>query len=261
MVERSNNGIRKPIMMLKSREGSGVLYPGKNVAILRRKRIALNGNLAFSPGDSISINGETYVIMNPNPTYFKDFADRGAQIVQPWDAAAIIRYCNITPGMTILESGAGSGALSYAILSALGNSGSLVTIEREQRYMDLARRNLDSIATFENWSLIKGDMTNIKLERMFDAAILDLPEPWSVIRNVSSSLKPGSMMSCYLPTFNQVEKTVMSFEKEGVRHLETFELIKRDLLVRESAVRPDNKVIGHTAFLVFAIRTSGVVFD
>jgi len=260
MAEKIDGIKPRPTLVLKSRAYTGILYTEGNLAVVHGKKIPLKPNMAISPGDTILLENNIYVVLEPNPVFFKDFADRGAQIIQPWDAAALIAYTNIHPGMNVLESGAGSGALSFSILSSLGGSGMLVTVERDERYVTMARNNVEAYGEFKNWRLLKGDVSNIKLDILFDAAVLDIPEPWNVLHNVSSYLKPGSMLSCYLPTYNQVERTVMSFESSGFYHLETFELMKRDLLVRESAVRPDNNIIGHTAFLVFGIRTSGMTF-
>ena len=261
MAENTKIDSTGRILILKSSDDSGLLYTGANVAVIRGKKVQLDSNLAVSPGDTISIGRDRYIAMAASPVYFKDFAERGAQIIQPWDASIIIRYCNIGPEMNVLEAGAGSGALSYSILTSLGNIGSLVTIEKEQKYVELAKKNLSTISDFKNWILINGDITTVKLDRKFDAAVLDIPEPWNALENISRYVRPGSIISCYLPTFNQVEITVLSLHKFGFYYLETFEIVKRNLLVRESSVRPDNNMIGHTAFLVFAVRLSGIAFD
>ncbi|MCW6171013.1 MAG: methyltransferase domain-containing protein [Thermoplasmatales archaeon] len=261
MAENTKIDSKGRILLLKSDDASGLLYTETNLAIIRGKKVQLDSNLAISPGDTISIGRDQFIAMPPGPVYFKDFAERGAQIIQAWDASIIIGYCKISPRMNVLEAGAGSGALSYSILTALGNNGTLVTVEKEQKYIELAKKNLSSISDFNNWTLVNEDIATVKLDRKFDAVVLDIPEPWNSIENLSRYVRPGSIVSCYLPTFNQVEKTVLSLHKFGFYYLETFEIVKRNLLVRESAVRPDNNMIGHTAFLVFAVRLSGIVFD
>ena len=56
--------------------------------------------------------------------------------------------------MNVLEAGAGSGALSYSILTSLANIGSLVTIEKEQKYVELAKKNLSTISDFKNIAVL-----------------------------------------------------------------------------------------------------------
>ncbi len=81
-----------------------------------------------------------------------------------------------------------------------------------------------------------------------------MPEPWECVDNLKNNLKFGGYFITYSPTFNQAEKNVLSLNKNNFTVLETVELIKRNILVRENATRPDNNIIGHTAFITIAVK-------
>lgn len=244
-------------LLLRSGKSSALLDQKTNSVEFKGKKLQLEPNLIISPGDVVTIKGEQFVALGPDPIFFREFARRTAQIIQPWDAAAIISYCSISPGKKVLESGAGSGALSASILHALGKTGQLTTIEIEQTNIDAARENVLKTSSLDNWNIVHSDISEYDSDDRFDAAVLDLPEPWEVVGKVAKYLRIGGRICCYSPTYNQLEKNVKALKENGFHVFENMELMKRTILVRENATRPDNDVIGHTAFMTFAVKLSG----
>lgn len=228
-----------------------------NTVIMKGKKLQLPPNIVVSAGDRVLIKGEEFTAFEPDPLFFKEYAKRTAQIIQPWDAATIILYLAITPGKKVLESGAGSGALSLAILEALGETGHLTTVELDEVNVDVAKENVLNANPAKNWSLLHSEIESFNTEEKYDAVVLDLPEPWNAVRVLSRFVKSGGRICCYSPTYNQLEKNVKALEESGFEVIENLELFKRRILVRENSTRPDNDVIGHTAFMTFAFRLSG----
>lgn len=245
------------MLFLKSNKSTGLFDPGKNLATIHGKEYRIPANLVVSAGDVLEIRGEKFTAFHPDPSNFGEFAARTAQIIQPWDAAAIIHYCNISPGHRVLESGVGSGALSAAILNAIGKEGHLTTVEMDNRNIENARGNLQLISEFRNWELVNSRIGDFASADKFNSIVLDIPEPWEVVGKLSKNLINGGKICCYSPTFNQTEKSVAALKKNGYLVTESMEIIKRGLLVRENATRPDNGIIGHTAFMTFAVKLSG----
>lgn len=244
-------------LLLKSSRSIAILDTDDNTLRLKGKSFNLNPGLVIGVGDIITVQGEKFTVLPPDPVHFKDFSRRSAQIIQPWDAAAIIHYCSITPGKRVLESGCGSGALSLAILDAIGKQGTLTSVERDKSNIEIAVENVETVRNTDNWTLINSSIEQFSGTDRFDAVILDVPEPWNVIAKLSSNLGTGGKICCYSPTFNQLEKSNDALKKAGFYVLENFELLKRDFLVRPEATRPDNNIIGHTAFLTFGMKLSG----
>ena len=52
---------------------------------------------------------------------------RGAQVIYPKDQAMIVATADVRPGCTVVEAGAGSGALTTALLNAVGPTGHVVS--------------------------------------------------------------------------------------------------------------------------------------
>ncbi|WP_175266657.1 methyltransferase domain-containing protein [Acidiplasma cupricumulans] len=185
---------------------------------------------------------------------FYRISGRRTQTILPVDAAYIIYTGSINGSKKILESGVGTGNLSYSILNSINASGKLVSVDIDKQNIENARKNVYSLINPNNWELINGDIKTFKTEELFDTIILDMPEPWECVDNLKNNLKFGGYFITYSPTFNQAEKNVLSLNKNNFTVLETVELIKRNILVRENATRPDNNIIGHTAFITIAVK-------
>lgn len=245
------------MLFLKSPKNTGLFDPDRNTAIIKGKEIRIAPNLVVSSGDILSIRGEEFVVMKTDPSNFGEFSNRTAQIIQPWDAAAIIQYTDIGPGSKVLESGAGSGALSATILRSIGPNGKLTTVELDRKNIENARNNVSLMHKFENWKLVESSIEDYTTEELYEAIILDIPEPWKSVGTLSKNLVNGGKICCYSPTYNQLERNVASLKRSGYFVLENLELMKRDILVRDTSTRPDNDIIGHTAFMTFAVKLSG----
>ena len=249
------------IYILYSRTGSGTLDTEKRTATVKGKDHHLDPGLEVLPGDSISVGGERFVVKYPGPYDFSSATKRIAQIIQPWDAGVILSYSSIGPGSNVLESGIGSGSLSYQVLRAIGETGSLTSVEINPSYIKLARENVSRLlqdTIMKRWTTVEGDISEYRADGKFGSCILDVPEPWAALKNVSALLKTGAILCFYCPTFNQTEKTVNALDSSGFHFLDSFEILSRNILVRNNATRPDNDVIGHTAFLSFALKLTGI---
>jgi tRNA (adenine57-N1/adenine58-N1)-methyltransferase len=246
-----------PTFIVKSKNDTGLFDASRNLIRLKGKEIQLEPNLVLGVGDRVRIKGEEYTVLEADPVFFPDYASRTAQIIQPWDSAVIVQYCSITPGKNILESGIGSGALSLSILKALGDTGKLTTVEINKGYLEKALLNVKISTSTDNWNIVEGSIENFRTDDRFDAVVLDVPEPWAAVPYVSSLLKNGGKICTYSPTYNQLEKNCSSMRHNGFFVFANIEIIKRDILVRDNATRPDNNIIGHTAFMSFGIKLSG----
>lgn len=244
------------MFILKGIKEWGTLDSQNNVVYLKGKIFDLPKNIVVSPGDVLELRNERYDVLPFTPSLYQHVSERKAQIVQPHDAAYIIMKSGIIGGSNVLESGIGSGALSSYILWAIGENGTLTGVDIDEEAIEIAEKNLSKFFSLSNW---KGKIGDIRYDSFFeekDAIVLDIVDPWNAISNVKKILKVGGCLVTYSPTFNQTEKTVMEMKRQNMLVLETTEIIKRDLIVREESTRPDHNVIGHTAFLTFALKRS-----
>ena len=86
-----------------------------------------------------STQGVPYLALRPLLSDFVLSMPRGATIVYPKDAAAIVGLADLYPGARVLEAGVGSGALSCSLLRAVGDQGVVSSYERREDFADVAR--------------------------------------------------------------------------------------------------------------------------
>ncbi len=231
----------------------GKLYD--DFALIKGEKINVPKYKIIEPGDIIKLKGMEFIVLEPQPAYFSHVNLRKTQSIADKDISYMIFKTGIKPGMNILEIGIGIGTMSYALLNILNNNGSLTSIDVNPENIDISEKNVEEVIDTQNWRIINGDIKKIAGE-IFDAIVVDIPDPWNYMDSIASSLKPGGRVSFYLPNFNQLEKTVLSMEKNSIYHEESVELIKRNIIVRENATRPDNRMIGHTAYISIGIKKS-----
>ena len=189
---------------------------------------------------------------------FADYAlkmPRGAQVVYPKDIGPILVLTDVFPGSRVIEAGTGSGALTLALVSAVGPQGCVVSYELRPEHRDRAVANIEAFHgdVPPTLHLREGDLRDVAATgERFDRAVLDLPQPWDMLEAVAAVLEPGGVLCCYLPTTVQVQQVVLAFEPAGFRHLETVETLQRSWHVTERSVRPDHRMVGHTGFLTVA---------
>ena len=182
---------------------------------------------------------------------------RGATIVYPKDAAMIVGVADVFPGAKVIEAGVGSGALSISLLRAIGSEGELSSFERREDFADIAREN---VSTYfgklpSQWKLTVGSVQESSTDRKYDRVILDMLAPWECVAFASEVLRPGGVFLAYVATTTQLSATAEALKEDG-RFTEPLssETIVRDWHHEGLAVRPMQRMIGHTGFLIVSRR-------
>ena len=178
---------------------------------------------------------------------------RGATIVYPKDAAMIIGMADIFPGARVLEAGVGSGALSISLLRAVGEHGLLHSIERRADFADNARSNVESYFQINpaNWRLTVGDLQEQEVDGEFDRVILDMLAPWECVDTAARALRPGGVFMSYVATTTQLSAVAEAIKEDGrFTEPESSETLVRGWHHEGLAVRPQQRMIGHTGFLI-----------
>jgi tRNA (adenine57-N1/adenine58-N1)-methyltransferase catalytic subunit len=182
---------------------------------------------------------------------------RGATIVYPKDAAMIVGVADIYPGARVLEAGVGSGALTLSLLRAVGPKGFVHSVERRQDFADNATANLTDYFTGlpENWRLDIGSVQDQSFSEKFDRVILDMLAPWECIEMAAEVLRPGGVFLAYVATTTQLSATAEAIKSDGhFTEPESSETIVRGWHHEGLAVRPQQRMIGHTGFLIHSRR-------
>ena len=182
---------------------------------------------------------------------------RGATIVYPKDAALIVGFSDIFPGARVLEAGVGSGALTLSLLRAVGPSGSVHSVERREEFAANATSNIENYfgGRPANWSLAIGSVQEQEFDHEFDRVILDMLAPWECVEMAAKVLRPGGVFMAYVATTTQLSATAEALKDDGhFTEPESFESMVRGWHHEGLAVRPQQRMIGHTGFLIFSRR-------
>jgi len=178
---------------------------------------------------------------------------RGATIVYPKDAAMIVGLADIYPGARVLEAGVGSGALTISLLRAVGPTGKVNSIERRADFAENAHSNVSNYFGEKptNWSLSVGDLQDQNYESEYDRVVLDMLAPWECVDLAARALRPGGVFLAYVATTTQLSVTAEALKDDGrFTEPESNETIVRGWHHEGLAVRPQQRMIGHTGFLI-----------
>ncbi len=181
---------------------------------------------------------------------------RTAQVVYPKDIGPILVWADLYPGARVVEAGVGAGALSLAILRAIGSEGELISYELREDFAQLAEKNVTRyFGKAANWTVKVADVALELEEKEMDRVILDLPEPWQVIERAWKALRPGGILLCYLPTVLQVKSLVDALrEDRRFACVETSETLMRFWHFKGMSARPQHRMVAHTGFITTARR-------
>ena len=202
------------------------------------------------PGTAVTWAGASFRATRPALPDLLGHLRRKAQIVTPKDAMYLLYLAGVGPGHHVAEAGSGSGALTTVLAYSVGTEGHVVSFDRRGEFLDVARRNVAAAGLADRVEFHERDVQSAGIEGgPFDAIVLDLPEPWSVIPSARSCLRAGGRVAVYTPTYNQLERAVHALRSERFEEVRSVELLERALHVGEGGTRPDFDMLGHTGFL------------
>jgi tRNA (adenine57-N1/adenine58-N1)-methyltransferase len=237
----------------KGRLHTVVLEPGKQFHT-HRGAISHDDLIGAPEGSVVFSTANTgYLALRPLLSDFVLSMPRGAQVIYPKDAAQIVGFGDVGPGMRVLEAGAGSGALTCSLLRAVGGEGSVTSYERREDFADVARSNVGAFfgEVPENWTLRLGDLADHPADEVVDRVVLDMLEPWAVLPTVAAALRPGGVLVGYVATVTQLSTYVEALRAQGVwTEPYAWETLMRPWHAVGLAVRPEHRMVAHTAFLV-----------
>jgi tRNA (adenine57-N1/adenine58-N1)-methyltransferase len=197
--------------------------------------------------------GARLVAVRPTLAEYVLEMPRGAQVIYPKDIGPILMLADVFPGASILESGVGSGALTTALLRAVGPSGRITGYELRDDFADRALRNVtDFLGPDLPLDVQVRDAYEGIDETELDRVVLDLPEPWRVVKHTLGAMRPGGLLVAYLPTILQVGRLREELAAAPFGMVETLEVLHRTWHVEGQSIRPDHRMVAHTGFLTHA---------
>jgi len=201
-----------------------------------------------------SHQGSPFFLLQPSLADLLTDLKRTTQIMYPKDIGFILTSMSIGPGQTVLEAGTGSGSMTVALAYAVGPQGRVISYERRPEFQQLARKNLERLGLEGRVELKLRDIVEGFDETDVDAFFLDVANPWDYVSQVHAALKPGGFFCNLVPTFNQVESLLQAMRREHFAFIEVCELLLRYYKAEPTRLRPTDRMVAHTGFLIFARR-------
>ncbi len=207
-------------------------------------------------GDTVKTHkGHEYIVLKPTLyDIIMHGIKRKTQIIYPKDSSYITLKLGITDNMNVLESGIGSGALTIVMANAVKPNGLIHCYEKEEKYIKNALDNIKLAGLDKYVKVYHQDLSENLPENYFDAAFIDVREPWLYLENVKKALKSGSPVGFLVPTTNQVTLLLQSLEKFNFMDREVIEILLRHYKPVPDRFRPEDRMIAHTGYLIFARR-------
>ena len=224
-------------------------------------RIAHDAIIGQPDGTAVEFSSSKVMIaIHPTLAEYAVKMPRGAQVIYPKDLAMIPMWADIYPGARVFESGVGSGALTMALLRAVGNRGCVVSYEIREDFAATATKNIERFMgkTPNHFLKVRDTYEGIEIGEgtsawFFDRVVLDIPEPWQVVPHAARALRAGGIYLSYVPTIPQVMQTVQAIEESRVFTLvKNFETLLRTWNVKGRSVRPDHRMVAHSGFITVA---------
>jgi len=208
-------------------------------------------NFADLIGMSFGIRYGQYELYDPTMEDIVMYGiKRETQIVFPKDAAFICFRLGLMHGSKMLEIGTGSGALTFIFSCIVGPGGSVVSFEKEERHYKNAKKNIEHFAKWDNTKLNFGDVMEYG-DGGFDAAFIDVREPWMCFDKASELLKGSGLLGMIVPTANQITDILKELGNR-FSDIEVLEIMLRRYKTVAERVRPVDRMVAHTGYLVFA---------
>ena len=198
--------------------------------------------------------GSPFFLLQPSLADLLSDLPRTTQILYPKDIGFILITMGIGPGKKVIEAGTGSGSMTIALAYIVSTEGRVISYEVRPDMQNLAKKNLERVGLAARVDFKLRDIAEGLDETDADAFFLDVPNPYDYISQVRAALKPGGFFCSLIPTVNQVELLLTALRRERFAFIEVCEVLVRYYKPEPTRLRPTDRMVAHTGFLIFARR-------
>lgn len=206
------------------------------------------------PGCSVSTHlGYRCYAFRPTPSDLVMHAiKRETQIAYPKEMGYLILRLGVVPGCKVVEAGTGSGASTLLFAAAVGDEGKVYSYERRPEFTDRARKNLELAGLLHRVEFKVKDIADGFDEKDVDAVFLDVRTPWEYLEQALEALAYGGSIGMLVPTVNQICETLRTMQRLPLVDIEVCEILVRHYKPNPERLRPGDRMVAHTAFLIAA---------
>jgi len=241
------------VLLYQDARRSWVAKAGEGRFHTHRGFLDLKNVIGLEPGSMVETSlGQLLVVFKPRLSDIVDSFNRPTQILYPKDIGYAVYQLGLKNGDVVVEVGTGSGALTSAVAQAVAPDGRVYTYENREEFSRSAKKNIAKTGFAGVVTFRSVDPSEGFLERNAQAAVIDLGDPWKMVKPAWEALRGGGMLAAFTPTVNQLEKLAEALRSGGFLVLEAVELLVREFKTEAGKVRPESRMIGHTAYVTLA---------
>ncbi len=208
--------------------------------------------------------GHPFRILRPSTYELIKGVKRSTQIMYPKEIGYALLKLGIGPGTRVIEAGSGSGGMTLAMAYHVGDTGRVYTFERRPEFYELAGKNLEAAGLSHRVSRFNHDISQgfappdvtpgdpASDPSGADALFLDVRTPWDYLSQAAAVVCPGAPVGFLLPTTNQISDLLRGLENAPFADVEVLEILVRRYKPVADRLRPEDRMVAHTGFLVFA---------
>lgn len=243
------------LVMLLSSDGKRIilrLEPGKELHT--HKGIIRHDDLLGQPlGRQVVTHlGHPFYVLKPSLHDLIMHVRRRTQVVYPKESGYSLLKMNIISGTRVIEAGTGSGALTVALAQAVAPTGKVYSYEIREDMLQLARSNVEALGLSEYVEFKLRDITQGFDERDVDALFIDVRNPHDYVLQAKDALEAGGFFGAVVPTTNQAGALIAALEEHGFVDIELCEILLRHYKTVPERIRPVDRMVAHTGYLIFA---------
>src|SRR5438309_728264 len=242
-----------PVFPYQDARSNWIARAGEGRFHTHRGYLDLKGLVGLEYGVFVKTSlGQSLAVFKPRLLELVNSFSRPTQIMYPKDIGYAIYQLGLKDGDTVIEVGTDSGALTGALAQAVAPNGRVYTYENREEFQRSAKKNVEKTGLSSQVTFRNIDPSQGFLELNADAAVIDLGDPWKMVAPAWEALAGGGMLAGFTPTVNQLEKLAEALRKGGFLVLEAVELLMREFKTETGKVRPESRMIGHTAYVTIA---------
>jgi tRNA (adenine57-N1/adenine58-N1)-methyltransferase len=196
--------------------------------------------------------GKVFAVLQPSLDDLLRDIPRQTQIMYPKDIGYLLVTMGIGPGTIVIECGTGSGALTTALAYTVGEAGHVYTYEKNPSFSQTAQDNLAKFGLDHRVTFKQRDLSEGFDQEKAHAVFLDLADPENYIAVARKALVSGGHLGCFLPTTNQVSLLITALKQNNFDYIEVSEIMHRYYKASATRLRPVDKMVAHTGFLIFS---------
>jgi len=226
------------------------LQTGKKYLVHGKEFHSNRGVIDCSNNGLKEVNGYKFIVLDPDFTELWDTKKIIAQSLTRKDIGSIITETGLSSGWKVLEIGTGSASLTMFLARLVGPNGKVVSIEKNKKHFEIAKKNLERVSLLNIVELRNIDFNDFETNEKFDLVFIDTKEPYKHIAKALKFLKINGYLVLFSIYMDEIKKIIETLEKNNIFYYKVLENFQREIIVTKNGTRPEISGLIHTGYII-----------